>query len=618
MSAGRPAGQPDSGYRPPPRLFVDDERCTVRVIGEKDGRTQDFDFTTLPVDRELQEALARAFHERTGPAGTIKAVSSARALWVYLKAFCRVLVSLPVPPRRVAELTPAHLSQYMLIRGSKANVPVELALIMGLLAEVEQLPSAVAARCALGHSKRPPRPAASSYTRTEEARIMNAARATVRAAARRIRGNQELLRRWRAGDPELIADPVQSQFCEIVDGVERVADVPRYDNGKTVDWLQTHGGVTELMLTVHLSRFEVAAFTVLLVRLTGHNGGTIMAAPAAHHRPDGHTDSIASVQIDVVKSRRGRRSQMTVSLADLPDWAKTTAATRDSGSARTELHTPFGLYMLAQELTESARRITGSDRLFHFWGVTRPRGLRTEMADGQTGVTAWGRGQKLLADKAGGGEASWLDVRVNRLRKTFLEREQRPVAHTTRTLADTYLRRDRTTVPEYQTLVAEVLTAEARKARALGTISQLSADDLALAQHDPSAMAARFGVTEDTLRLLITRKADTVVAGCSDNLHGPHNPGQPCTASFLKCLDCPCARALPHHLPLQIAALELLTGKRQEMPMLKWAQKFARPAQQLEDLLDQAGPAADTAADAVTDDDRILVARLLNREFDRP
>ncbi len=67
-----------------------------------------------------------------------------------------------------------------------------------------------------------------------------------------------------------------------------------------------------------------------------------------------------------------------------------------------------------------------------------------------------------------------------------------------------------------------------------------------------------------------------------------------------------------------MAALDLLTRKRQEMPALKWAQKFARPAQQLEDLLEQAGPAADTAADAATDDDRTLVARLLNREFDRP
>lgn len=525
MSAGRSAGQPASGYRPPQRLFVDDDRCTVRVIGERDGRTADFDFTTLPIERALQKAFALAFHERTGPAGTIKAVSSARALWVYLRAFSRVLASLSVPPRRVADLTPAHLSQYVLIRGSKANGPVELGMIMGLLAEVEELPPAVAARCALGHAKRPQRPVTSSYTRSEEERIMNAARATVRAAARRIRGNHELLRRWRAYDPELIADPVQSLFCEIVDGVERSVDVPRYDSGKTQDWLQAHGGVADLMLTVHLSRFEVAAFTVLLVRLTGHNWGTIMAAPAAHHRPDGHTDSIASAQIDVVKPRRGRRSHMTVSLADLPDWAKTTAARNDTGSARTELHTPFGLYMLAHELTESARRITGSDRLFHFWGITRPRGLRTQMAEGQTGVTAWGREQGLLADPADDGEARLLDVRVTRLRKTFLEREQRPVAHTTRTLADTYLRRDRTTVLEYQTLVAEVLVAEAQKARKLGTIAQLSASDLALAQRDPATVATRFGVTEDMLRLLVARDADTVLAGCSDHLHGPHEPG---------------------------------------------------------------------------------------------
>lgn len=619
MSAGRTAGQPAPGYRPPPRLFVDEDRCTVRVIGERDGRTADFDFTTLLVGNELQKAFAVAFHERTGPAGTIKALSSARTMWVYLRAFSRVLASLPTPPRRVADLTPAHLSQYLLIRGSKVNGSAELGMIMSLLADVEGLPPAVAARCALGHAKRSASPSAASYTRAEEGRIMDAARDTVHAAAVRIRDNHELLTRWRARDPQLLSDPSLYEYCEIVDGVDRTADIPRSGNGRTSEWLQKHGGAEDLMLTVHLSPLEVAAFVVLLIRLTGHNCGTLMGAPAAHHRPDGDTTGpIASTQIDLVKPRRGRRSHMTVSFADLPDWVQGAGTDTDPGGTRSELHTPFGLYMLARELTESARRITGKDLLFQFWVTNRSRGLRTGRPDGRTGVTDWGREQALLADPGGPGPARRLGVRVTRLRKTYLEREQRPVAHTTRTLADTYLRRDPATVPEYQNLVADVLAAEALKARSIGTIAQLTASDLDQAQRDPASVAARFAVTEDTLRLLVARDADTVLAGCSDNHHGPHNAGQPCTASFLKCLDCPCARALPHHLPIQIAALDLLTHKRQEMTALRWAQKFAHPAHQLENLLEQAGPAAEYAAGSVTDADRTLVARLLNREFDRP
>ena len=171
---------------------------------------------------------------------------------------------------------------------------------------------------------------------------------------------------------------------------------------------------------------------------------------------------------------------------------------------------------------------------------------------------------------------------------------------------------------EYQQLVAEVLTKEADKARAVGTIAQLTAADLAEAERHPGVVAARFGVTEETLRLLVARDADTALTACSDNLHSPHSAaGQPCKASFLKCLDCPCARALPHHLPIQAAARDLLQHKQNEMTALRWAQRLAYPFSQLEDLLDRAGAAAvQNARQQVTDTDRALVARLLNRELD--
>jgi len=118
--------------------------------------------------------------------------------------------------------------------------------------------------------------------------------------------------------------------------------------------------------------------------------------------------------------------------------------------------------------------------------------------------------------------------------------------------------------------------------------------------------------------LLVARDADTVLTACSDNLHSPHSTeGQPCKASFLKCLDCPCARALPHHLPIQVAARDLLQHKQNEMTALRWAQRLAYPFSQLEDLLDRAGAAAvQNARQQVTDTDRALVARLLNRELD--
>ncbi|WP_331758143.1 hypothetical protein OG225_42275 (plasmid) [Nocardia sp. NBC_01377] len=175
-----------------------------------------------------------------------------------------------------------------------------------------------------------------------------------------------------------------------------------------------------------------------------------------------------------------------------------------------------------------------------------------------------------------------------------------------------------TAISDYQQLVADVLTSEAGKARSLGAIAQLSVEDLEQAAREPGVVAARFGVSEAVLRLLVARDADTVLAGCTDNLNSPHTvSGRPCTASFLKCLDCPCARALPHHLPVQIAAHDLLDQRRTQMTALRWAQRFAYPFSQLDNLLTTAGTAAvDRARTEIGPTQRELVARLFDKELD--
>jgi len=80
----------------------------------------------------------------------------------------------------------------------------------------------------------------------------------------------------------------------------------------------------------------------------------------------------------------------------------------------------------------------------------------------------------------------------------------------------------------------------------------LSEQDIHEARVDPAAVAARHGISPTTLGELINGRLDTVLAGCTDNLHSPHSrAGQPCRASFLLCLSCPCARR-PDHLPVQV------------------------------------------------------------------
>ena len=85
---------------------------------------------------------------------------------------------------------------------SLAGVHTEVSQLMTLLAQAEGLSPALAARCARGHPKRRGGSGKSrdSYTPDEERRIVEAARHTVRNAAERIRGNHDLLRRWRDGE----------------------------------------------------------------------------------------------------------------------------------------------------------------------------------------------------------------------------------------------------------------------------------------------------------------------------------------------------------------------------------------------------------------------------------
>jgi hypothetical protein len=192
------------------------------------------------------------------------------------------------------------------------------------------------------------------------------------------------------------------------------------------------------------------------------------------------------------------------------------------------------------------------------------------------------------------------------------------VAHTERTLANDYLARQRRNITEYQQLVADTLEKEAAKARTHPALRTLSAAEVEQARTDAEAVAARHGMDPATLRRILAGELDTVMAACSDNTNSPHaSVGTPCRASFMLCLSCPCARALPHHLPLQVAVHDALQARRTETTPLRWAQRFALPHTQLSDLLDRAGPAAVAdAREGIAADQREVVERFLRRELD--
>jgi hypothetical protein len=634
-AGGRAATLPAAGSRRAARL-QGPGRCVVRFVPESPaGQVREFAFADWPVSQALQSAFAAAFAACTRPGGRVRRVGTAMNAWRTLRGFAGYLAELTSPPRTPGELTPAHLAGWFFPRRQYAGGSLQLGELKRMLRLIEGLSAEFRAALA---ERNPPAPAAAStasYSHGENQRILNAARHDIRAAAKRIRGNRELLRRWRDG--ELHNKPDQARrIGELLDYVDRYTDVPRYGPGKQpLRWVAGLGTVEQHATALHLSGLEAAAFAVLLVGLTGQNKDAIVAAPATYHRPHGYigTAGVAIVELD--KPRRGARRHMDAPLTSLPDWASPTgkhgapAGPVDAGDGL-DLRSPFGVYLLLHELAAPARQILGSDRLFAWYcssggGPGRPgRGLRTTIDSCL--VRAWARRHDLPADAAtktdgdtAGGSVQ-LSVTLRRLRLTYAELAQRPVAHTDTTLANEYLARNRGNLAEYQQVVAAALVEQVDKAAARARIQTVTAQDIAEARAHPERVAARHGMDTATLQRMLAGEMETVMGACIDHTNSPHAAaGQPCRASFMLCLSCPCARATPSHLPAQVLVHDEMERRKAAVTPLRWAQRFAVPHAQLGDLLERAGAAAVAdARAAVTATERELVDRFLDRELDLP
>lgn len=617
---GRPAALPAAGYRPEQRRREIDLARILFVPESPDEQPREFDFTGLDVSAALQETFARAFLERCRAGGRVRTVASAEKCWYNLRSFSRYLGELQSPPRTSGELLPAHLKGWYLPLKNNSGASIKLGELRSTLRKIDGLNSDFVEM--LGE-RLPPRIRSgykASYSRAENQRIISAARATVRAAATRIHASRQLLSRWRAdvlsGEPEHV-----QRLGKLLNYIDIEGDVPRYARRGAMPkyWVGELGTVTDHMAALHLTAPDTCAFAVLLCGLTGQNRGTLLKATAHYHRPDGHTGEMPTAILELDKPRRGPfLRHMDVPLTSIPTWAEhgkpldEQMATAD----RLDLHSPFGVYMLLHDLAAPARQRMGTDRLFVWWGPVGGkgvgRGLRTNLHSDL--VRQWSIEQNIQADE--GSEP--LVVTLDRMRLTFNELQQRPVAHTDKTLANEYLARNRGNLAEYQKVVAEALAEQVAKASTRNRLQTLTSDEVAEARENPAAVAGRHDMDVAVLQRLLAGELDTVLGGCIDNTNGPHTvAGQPCKASFMLCLSCPCARATPAHLPLQVLVHDLLEARKAAVTPMRWAQRFALAHSQLTDLLDRAGAVevADARA-ACTSADVELAQRFLNRELD--
>ncbi|MCU7705107.1 hypothetical protein ACGILS_02350 [Streptomyces albidoflavus] len=620
---GREAALPPIGSERTWGLRRNHDALVVRCFDEATSTFKDFDFERLDVSVQLREMLAAAFAARTAPGGKLTSMASMHLAYraaVQLAEHVATLVWRPVLPEH---LLPEHLDGVLASRSGSVSAARDLEHVKLLLAHAEGLSEAMRGKLGEKGPRRLEGQRKESLSRAEWKRVAETARADLRAAAARIRGHRETLRAWRAGELPDDGDLVVQRRMELMESADRAGDVPRawaecHGREAPLPWVKRYGEVADVVSWLHLSRREALAGAVLMGVLTGENPSVILSMPAAHHRPDGYTGDVGTAIVAGRKPRRDRHQHMSLVLSEVPDWISIPDDPQ-SVSTRDELHTAFGLYTLLHELTARSRKLISSERLLVRQAQGTPSLPQLSERFSPEMIQAWARAHELVTDKKDAkGKPVPLRVTLGIIRLTHVELHQRPVAHSERTLATTYLARNRGNLAEYQKVVADALATEVAKAKVRGVMATFTEDDLRRAQEKPEEVAAAYGVDVATLKRMIDGELDTVMNACADNTGGQHAPvGQPCRASFMQCLDCPCARALPRHLPIQVLVHDRIVERRAQLPALQWAQRFAAPHAQLADLLSRHSKTAlDDARAAATEADRALVTRFLDRELD--
>ncbi|MGW7641593.1 hypothetical protein [Streptomyces decoyicus] len=612
-------------------MTAEDGRRIVRCYSQDGEDRLDFDVSGLSLPEALREPLIAALAARTAPGAGLTSRHSFKKSYLALVAFDRYLTALEAVPQSAAEVIPGHFDGFYDHRKAEGiqTASNELADLRLLLLRTAGISDALAGRLAGALPTRHEGEPAHSYSRAELKRIAQAARTALRSAESRIRGNREVLEHFRTGDLDVSADVHLRRRLQILDHLDRVGDVPRRMRkaGGVIayapeTWVMSKGKLKDVVGWLYLTPEEIAAAAVLFGVMTGQNPEPILKMTAAHHRADGGIGPGTAI-VGLRKPRRQSRAYMDLALTEVPDWISIPEQP-DQMPTRDILHTPFGLYVLIHDLTARARHFAGGNRLLTAYmasgggpGAAKGRGWRPIRTDGAL-ISKLGRDWNLPSDDVDekGKPLPLRPLRLETLRMTYIELHQKPVAHTQRT-ATRYLVRNRGNVNEYRTVVAQALTAEVAKARARSKITMMTAEQVAQVQEDVDGAAAGMGLEPLVLKRMLAGELDTVLGACTDNNNGSYNPGEPCRASFLLCLGCECARALPRHLPLQVVVHDRLAERHKQMSPLQWAERFAGPHAQLADLLDQADDTAvEDARKTAGPDEHKLADRLLNRELD--
>ncbi|MFC9833711.1 hypothetical protein ACFVKB_07805 [Rhodococcus sp. NPDC127530] len=592
----------------------------VRFIEEQGGAEKIYDFSKLPVQPSVQQWLARAFARRIRPPAAVRRIKSADQSYGMVCKFAAVLAASASPVRDASAVTTQHLIAFHDRYHGLQSQLYYIDTLRGIFRDDPDLPADV--RAALittrpaGNRDRsvPARP--TEYTDAQWHQITSALRRDIRRARDRIRGGRSLLSRYR--DEKIAQNDDDYPLARQLDLFDRRGEVLRTRRGAPAHALYGLGGVRHIAALLCLTPHEMTAFALLMTAMTGENFSTVSMWPAASYRPDGRAlESAGIALLEATKPRRGPdREHMVTALEDLPP-SLAGILEGDDGDRRL-FRSPLRVYELLLDLTELSRRHGGHQRAFSAYTVSpSKRGEYWRSSPQPFHVVAWAKTNGFPAATSATAEGP-PPINTRWLRNTAIARTRRPVAHIRSTMNDRYLMGSDAVIGDARTVVASALRQEVDKARRHHAVPVFTAEFVALAQADLPAASREAALPAPALSALVSGVHDTLLAGCTDHTNSPiAEAGMPCPASFLECLDCSNARALPHHLPVQIATADRIAALQPHLDPQFWAMKYAPVLAQLDEILGHYTPAEQERARAeVTAVQRKLVDQVLDGRWD--
>jgi hypothetical protein len=597
-----------------PQRGVSRSGTAVTFVEEHGGRSQTFDFALPALAPTLTRWLAEALAGHVGSARSpVKRATSVQGYFSLMRLFGAYLAGLTRSPRTPQTITAAHVRGFLLPYASTTSGFEYRKILRTVLGRDPQLSAQARAVLHDRGGERVPAQPVEAYDDTEWQQIMTALRHTVNTARRRITASRDLVARHRAG--ELRWRTPEGRLGRLLDHLDRFGSLPTYASGDATTPVQDAGGVGALHDRLSLTGQEAAAFCLLLAALTGENFGTVGAWPAAHSRPSGETDTV--VLIEAVKPRRGpEREHMVTAVEDVPRIVEDLLCLPED--QRPLFRSPARLYLLLLDLTAMARRHGGHHSAFACHARSTARGgVRWRPRFGGKDLQRWAVGNGFANTTLACTDPGPM-IPVGRIRQTVIERTRQPVAHSAQTLRDTYLMPSSAVRTDSRIVVADALREQVDKARTHQAIPVFTAAFVAAARADPGSAAGSAGLTPGVLDELIAGHHDTVAVACVDHRASPYTPvGVACRASFLTCLDCPNARALPHHLPVQTAVRDRIVALRPHLDPPVFQARFAVALAQLDDILDHYTSAEQARARAtVTAGQQLLVDELFEGRLD--